>query len=112
MPADAHTLPYKKARAVAQKAADRFAGEEPTRLMKVEREFGLVIQHAERHRWVSESKWHRIWPDGCLGCRYDDQAGVWYDEPDTEECTVRFEIRFASRRSHRVVTEMLGFSCI
>lgn len=104
--ADAHTLSYSKAKAAVQKRADSIAHKH-TRVNTMIR--------ITRHRWYGQAKWQRTTTDpiGCKGCGYDPATGTFYDTPTTttEYCFVGMQVKFRSRRSHRLRTALTEHVC-
>lgn len=101
-PADAHTLTYKKARAAAQKKADRFAGQRTS----IEWMF-----RRDRHRYSARADWEEVDPDGCQGCGYDPVTGTFYDTPVTKYCSATVIVRYRSHRSRRPTARIDEHAC-
>lgn len=102
VPANAHKLTYGKARAAAQKQADKFAGQSTS----IEYMF-----RRSRHRYSASAEWERVDPDGCKGCGYDPVTGAFYDTPTTEHCSATLIVRYRSHRSRRPVATVDEHSC-
>ena len=100
--AEAHTISYDKARKAVQRKADRFAGE---------RTHVNALIRTSKHRYYAQARWEQIDPDGCKGCDFDPYTFEMLDMPTTEYCSAELAVRFASRRSRRLITRIIGHTC-
>jgi hypothetical protein len=100
--ADAHTLTYSKAKAVAQRKGDSVAGKR-TRIKSILR--------LSSHRYTAQAHWSQQNPTGCKGCGVDPTTNQLIDTPTTESCFVDMSIRFAGRRTRRVVARIQSRAC-